>query len=98
MSGFDLCRVLRADHLTSSIPIVVVTSETGADAQRALSAGADSILPKPCSPDALFREIKQLLLKAQILRDETRRARPNQNIREWTPPRCSTMANGRGNA
>jgi len=70
MSGFDLCRVLRADHLTSSIPIVVVTSETGADG-RALSAGADSVLPKPCSPDALFREIKQLLLKAQAWRDQS---------------------------
>lgn len=70
MSGFDLCRVLRADHLTSSIPIVV-TSEIGADTRRALSAGADLILPKPCSPDALFREIKRLLLKAP---DETRQA------------------------
>src|SRR5262249_20845341 len=40
MSGFDLCRLLRADHLTSSIPILVVTSETGADGRRALSAGA----------------------------------------------------------
>ncbi|HEX7794718.1 MAG TPA: response regulator, partial [Vicinamibacterales bacterium] len=75
MSGFDLCRLLRADHLTSSIPIVVVTSETGADGRRALWAGADSVLPKPCSPDALLREIKQLLLKAQVMRDEARPAR-----------------------
>ena len=66
MSGFDLCRVLRTDPLTSTIPIVVVPSETGADGRRALSAGPDSVLPKPCSPDALFREIKQLLLKAHV--------------------------------
>ena len=75
MSGFDLCRVLRADHLTSSIPIVLVTSETGADGRRALLAGADSVLPKPCSPDALFHEIKRLLLKTQIVLGEARQAR-----------------------
>jgi DNA-binding response OmpR family regulator len=75
MSGFDLCRMLRMDHLTSSIPIVVVTSDTAADGRRALSAGADSVLPKPCSPGALFREIKQLLLKTQMLRDEARLVR-----------------------
>jgi CheY-like chemotaxis protein len=75
MSGFDLCRLLRADHLTSSIPIVVVPSENGVDGRRALSAGADSVLQKPCSPDALFREIKQLLLKAQVLQDEARQVR-----------------------
>jgi DNA-binding response OmpR family regulator len=79
MSGFDLCRLLRADHLTSSIPIVVVTSETGADLRRARSAGADSILPKPCSPNVLFREVNRLLLKAQVVRDEARQARPESD-------------------
>jgi DNA-binding response OmpR family regulator len=72
MSGFDLCRVLRMDRLTSSISIVVVTSDTAADGRRALSAGADSVLPKACSLDALFREITQLLLKTQMVRDEAR--------------------------
>ena len=74
MSAFDLCRVIRMDHLTSSIPIVVVTGDS-TDQRRALSAGADSVLPKPCSPDALSREIKQLLVTTQALRDEARQMR-----------------------
>lgn len=74
MSGFDLCRLLRRDRLTSSIPIVVVTNDAANDGRRAISAGANSVLPKPCTPDALFREIEQLLLKTHLWRDEARQA------------------------
>src|SRR5262249_51888530 len=58
MNGFDLCRVLRSDTVTASIPIVALTRDASAESRRALSAGADSVLPKTCLPDTLFAEIK----------------------------------------
>lgn len=86
MSGFDLCRLLRADHLTTSIPIVVMTSDTAIESRRALSAGANSVLPKPCTLDALLREIKQLLVKSQMLRDEARQMRSESERTRLQPP------------
>jgi CheY-like chemotaxis protein len=73
MNGFDLCRMLRLDHLTSSTPIVVVTSDTVTEARRAFSAGADTVLSQSSPPDALIREIERLLL--QVTLGEARQVR-----------------------
>jgi two-component system, chemotaxis family, response regulator PixH len=75
MSGFDLCRLLRTDTVTSSIPIVVVTSDTATEGRRALSAGADSVISNAASPDVLFSEIQQLLIRTRTLVAESRAAR-----------------------
>jgi CheY-like chemotaxis protein len=49
INGFDLCRVLRTDPQTRSVRIVVVTGAPGAAASaRAMSAGADVVLVRPC--------------------------------------------------
>jgi DNA-binding response OmpR family regulator len=72
MNGFDLCRVLRMDTVTSAIPIVALTRDASAESRRALSAGADAVLPNSCLPDALLAEIKMLLAKSQVLRTESR--------------------------
>ena len=51
IDGFSLCRLLRADPLTRSVPIVVVTSAASqGDGARALQAGASQVLVKPCDP------------------------------------------------
>ena len=51
IDGFSLCRMLRADPLTRSVPIVVVTSAASqGDGARALQAGASQVLVKPCDP------------------------------------------------
>jgi two-component system, chemotaxis family, response regulator PixH len=52
ISGFDLCRVLRRDTVTSPIPIVVLSRDGAADSQRALSTGADSV-PETVPPPLL---------------------------------------------
>lgn len=48
MSGFQVCRQLKADPLTRDIPIVMVTalSDVG-DVERAVECGADDFLTKP---------------------------------------------------
>src|SRR5262249_9016365 len=75
MNGFDLCRVLRMDTVTASIPIVALARDASAESRRALSAGADSVLPKSSLPDALLAEIKTLLSKAQVLRADSQALR-----------------------
>src|SRR5262245_1832307 len=72
MNGFDLCRVLRMDNVTASIPIVALTRDASAESRRALAAGADAVLPKSSLPATLLDEIKALLAKSQMLRTESR--------------------------
>jgi DNA-binding response OmpR family regulator len=72
MNAFDLCRVLRMDNVTSSIPIVALTRDASTESRRALSAGADAVLPKSSLPDALLAEIKALLARSRLLRTESR--------------------------
>lgn len=61
IDGLALCRLLRRDRLTRAIPILVVTSETRADYLRqAEQVGANAILIKPSTPDAVSIEIHRL--------------------------------------
>ena len=62
LSGFDLCRELRADPLTRSLPIVLVTSDASlATTSDATACGADQVLVKPCLPEELRAAIEQVL-------------------------------------
>jgi two-component system, chemotaxis family, chemotaxis protein CheY len=63
--GYALCEVLRRDSMTRTVPILVVTAETRAtELDRARAAGADAVLVKPVSPDAVLSEIQRLLGRA----------------------------------
>jgi CheY-like chemotaxis protein len=60
--GFALCEVLRRDSATRTVPILVVTAEQRpAELDRARDAGADGVLSKPVSREALLNEIQRLL-------------------------------------
>ena len=60
--GYALCEVLRRDSMTRTVPILVVTEEKQpTELDRARDAGADSVLNKPVSPDALLNEVQRLL-------------------------------------
>lgn len=70
MTGFDLCRLLRRDVLTESIPIVVVTGSAHvSDIEHARTAGADIVLLKPCLPEVLLREIRRVTEHSRELRE-----------------------------
>lgn len=59
MDGYDLCRIIRA---FSSIPIVILTAQQGAEGVfRALKAGADAFVPKPLDHGELLVQIEALL-------------------------------------
>jgi CheY-like chemotaxis protein len=73
MNGFDLCRLLHADEHTRSIPVVFVTADAfRADLDRARLSGADAVLVKPCLPERLLLEVRQVLTRSDEVREHLR--------------------------
>jgi CheY-like chemotaxis protein len=62
MSGYEMARRLRADASSSQLPLIAVSGHSQpARIEEARRAGFDRVLTKPCDPDRLCREIRQLL-------------------------------------
>lgn len=62
LSGFDVCKLLRAEPKTAKIKIVMVTGlGRGGDVETAFAAGADDYLIKPFDSDRLFKKIEKVL-------------------------------------
>src|SRR5258708_39836761 len=64
MNGLDICRRLRADPRTASVPLLLLTGQVEDEAKAAvLAAGADGRLDRSgVSPD-LLRRVQALLLR-----------------------------------
>jgi CheY-like chemotaxis protein len=76
VDGYGLCEVIRHDPDTRNIPIIVVTADSRpASLKRALLAGADVALAKPCVADALLAEARRLLVRSKELRERSDNAR-----------------------
>ncbi len=64
ISGFELCRQLRADRQTAHIPLVVLSARnSAADRIEAQTAGARQYLVKPVSIKTLTGVIEELIQK-----------------------------------
>ena len=62
IDGIELCRRLRADERTRSIPVLAITGYGDRRyPDRAIGAGANHVLIKPCGPDVLVTEARRLL-------------------------------------
>jgi DNA-binding response OmpR family regulator len=60
--GVELVRRLRDRHDTQDKPVIVLTAcAFEPDQERALTAGCDVFLPKPCLPDRLASAIRVVL-------------------------------------
>lgn len=69
IDGIELCRQLRAHDRTRAIPVLAITGY--GDRQypvRAMDAGADHVLLKPCEPSVLVREARRLIASAVVRR------------------------------
>lgn len=72
MSGLDVCRILKGDDLTRSIPIIMVTARTEeADIVTGLELGADDYITKPFSPKILVARIQSVLRRAENRSNQT---------------------------
>lgn len=65
-SGLDVCRALKADAATRSIPVVIVTAK-GEEVDRVVGfeLGADDYVPKPFSPRELVLRVRAILRRAE---------------------------------
>ncbi|OIQ67979.1 chemotaxis protein CheY [mine drainage metagenome] len=61
MDGFELTKVMRADHRLAHIPIIMITSRT-ADKHRehAMNLGVNAYLGKPFQEDVVLAKIVEL--------------------------------------
>lgn len=64
LDGIELCRKLRADDRTRSIPVLAITGYDDRHyPDRMRTAGADQVLMKPCEWDVLVSEARRLLTR-----------------------------------
>lgn len=70
MSGFEVCRKLKADDATAHVPVMMVTAlnELG-DIERGVEAGTDEFLSKPVNKLELLTRVKSLLRSAKLRQD-----------------------------
>ena len=62
LTGFELCRTIKADPALCEIPVVLVTTlREPQEIVQALEVGADSFIRKPYEPDALVARLRSLL-------------------------------------
>ncbi len=62
MSGFDLCRKLRANPATVMIPVVLITAlDARADRIEGINAGASDFLSKPINREEMLARVSSLL-------------------------------------
>ena len=70
MSGFEVCRKLKDDPATRSIPIMMVTAlnELG-DIERGVESGTDDFVTKPVNKLELLTRVKSLLKVRHLKRE-----------------------------
>ncbi|HVA65544.1 MAG TPA: response regulator [Elusimicrobiota bacterium] len=63
MSGFDVCRGLKADPISKSVPVIILTGHARdvTERVRGLDVGAEDYLFKPVSPRVLIARIRSIL-------------------------------------
>ena len=81
ISGYEVCRRIRADPATALLPVVLVTSlDPREERVKGIEAGADDFLPKPIQQAELLARVRSLL-RIKTLQDEV--ARQAASLRDW---------------
>jgi len=62
MDGYEICRQLRLDPITATLPVIVITAHTSLDDMvAALDAGADDFLAKPVQQAELLARMRSAI-------------------------------------
>lgn len=81
LSGYDVCRRIRAEPSTALLPVVLVTSlDPQQERVNGIEAGADDFLSKPINQAELFARVRSLL-RVKMLQDEVKRQA--EALKEW---------------
>ncbi len=92
LSGYDVCRALRADPRHALLPVVLVTAlDPAAERVNGLEAGADDFLGKPINQPELMARVRSLL-RIKALYDEVQRK--NAEIEQWNRTLEQRVAEG----
>jgi DNA-binding response OmpR family regulator len=71
MTGYDLCRQVKADAALSDVPVILVTTLSDPqDVIRGLECRADNFILKPYDAEQLLRRIQFVLVNNQMRRSE----------------------------
>lgn len=93
--GFEICRELKSDTRTRTIPVVVIT-DAGADKQsriKAMEMGTDGFLEKPVDELLLIAEIRAML---RIKESEDRKIAENSRLKQLVAERTKELEASRG--
>lgn len=72
MDGREICRLLRANPLTRTLPVLLLTAKSGeTDIVVGLELGADDYLTKPFSPRVLLARVKALVRRSEPAPDSS---------------------------
>ncbi len=79
IDGLDVCRELKRNDQTSSIPIIMLTAKgEESDIVIGLELGADDYITKPFSPRILVARVKAVLRRIESKKEEDKLIRINQ--------------------
>ncbi len=68
INGFEVCKALRENEMTRSIPIMAVTCLTKErDIERIFASGADEYLAKPFRVDQLLEKVRELVGRGRVI-------------------------------
>ena len=68
INGFEVCKALRANEMTRSIPIMAVTClSKERDIERIFACGADEYLAKPFKVDQLLEKVRELIGRGRAI-------------------------------
>ncbi len=67
MDGFDVCRTLKTEHETSSLPVIMITAKSEeSDIITGLELGADDYVTKPFRPKVLVARVRNVLRRYSL--------------------------------
>ena len=97
MSGYEVCRAIRANPATQLLPVVMVTALDPAEERvKGIEAGADDFLSKPINQPELLARVKSLL-RIRALNDEVARQKAElaevrlSRLRRFLSPRVADL-------
>lgn len=75
IDGLEVCRMLRADHRTAAVPIVMLTAKgEETDVVTGLEVGADDYITKPFSPREVVARVRTILRRDRGAQPDQRTA------------------------